>query len=154
MEKIKVYVGCGLTHAPKRFKAQIENFKNELRKIPWIIVLDFVTKNSISENPDCLHIYTNDIHDCVGNAEALIGELTYPSTGLGWELGAAVEKHSLRTLMCMKRNKLVSFLPQGAPLHTQNHHVSINMYEKSIMELFDYFVNELKKVYIAFNQTK
>jgi hypothetical protein len=27
MKKFKVYVGCGLTHAPQEFKNQVEEFK-------------------------------------------------------------------------------------------------------------------------------
>lgn len=147
MKKINVYVGCGLTHAPRRYKQQIASFKDKLREIPWIIVLDFVTTNSLKQIPDPLLIYTNDIHDCVGVAHVIIGEVSYPSTGLGWELGTSVEKHSIRTIMCVKRKSLLSNLPKGAPLHQQNGHVSLDIYEKSIMELFPYFIQELQKVY-------
>jgi hypothetical protein len=136
MQKLRVYVGCGLTHAPKKYKKDIVDFKEKLGTIPWIMVLEFVTPTSVLPDPDPLHIYTNDIHACVGTAHAMLAELSYPSTGLGHELGTAIEKHGIRTLMCARKDALISHLPQGAPLHERNKHVSLRYYESSIMELF------------------
>lgn len=139
--KVRVYVGCGLTHAPPSYKKKIASFKDSLRKIPWIEVLDFVTGNSVVENPDQKHIYLNDIHDCVGTAHAMIGDLSYPSTGLGWELGTSIEKHCIRVMMCANERSLVSNLPIGAALH--HSHVTFHQYKGNISALFEYFVQEL-----------
>lgn len=149
MKKVRVYVGCGLTHAPKTFKKKIALFKDELRKIPWITVLDFVSPASgvDGSRPDPLGIYVNDIHKCVGRADALIGDITYASTGLGWELGTAVEKLSIRTMMCTKRNKIISNLPIGAARYKKNKRsLTFDEYGKSIIELLPYFIKELEKL--------
>lgn len=151
---VKVYVGCALTHAPKRYKKQIAIFKNLLRNVPWIQVLDFVTANSLSEVPDPLHIYTHDIHDCVGKADVIIAELSYPSTGLGWELGTSVEKHGIRTMMYIKKKILLSSLPKGAPLHQRNKHVSLDTYERSIVELLPDVLKELETVHKKIQKKK
>lgn len=146
MKKVRVYVGCGLTHAPKTFKKKIVLLKEELEKIPWIKVLYFVDVPS-GTMPDPLVIYTEDIHGCVGTATAVIGDITYASTGLGWELGAAVEKRKIRTMMCGKQGKVISHLPLGAPLHRKNKKfLTFFKYEKSIMELLPYFIKELEKL--------
>jgi hypothetical protein len=144
MKKLRVYVGCGLTHAPKTFRNKIALFKEELRKIPWIVVLDFVSPASGSLPPDPLGIYTHDIHGCVYTANAIIADLSYASTGLGWELGTSAEKLRIRTIMCSKKNKIVSNLPLGAPRHQENGHLSFKIYEKSILDLLPYFVEELE----------
>jgi len=143
---IKVYVGCGLTHAPEIYRQEIALFKSELRKQKWITVLDFITNNSISEKPDPHLIYCNDIHDCVGTADAFIADLTHPSTGLGWELGTAIEKHILPTFMCAHENAKVSYLPVGAPLHKNNKHVTFHRYKETVLELLPFFLEELNKI--------
>ncbi|MDB5255163.1 MAG: hypothetical protein JWL92_539 [Candidatus Nomurabacteria bacterium] len=149
MGKLKVYIGCALSHAPKEYKLRIHSFKSELQKIPWIEVLEFV--GALNEEPDPtrepLHIYTNDIHHCVGRAVAIIGELSMPSTGLGWELSTAVEKHCIRTMMCAKSGSNVSYVPLGAPLHEKNPHATFHWYEDSVLELLPYFLEELKKLH-------
>lgn len=145
MEKVRVYIGCGLTHAPEEYRQQIIQFKDRLRAIEWIEVLDFVTKNSTSELPDPLHIYHNDIHECVGTAHAMIADLSYPSTGLGWELGTCIEKHQIRVIMCAHRDAVVSHLPIGAALRHDTL-ASFDRYEKSISDLFDFCIKELQKI--------
>jgi hypothetical protein len=122
-------------------------FKNELRAIDWITVLDFVTPNSVLEHPDPVNIYYNDIHDCVGTADAFIADVTYPSLGLGWELGSAIEKHGILTLMCHQKDALVSNLVLGAP--GKNTHTTLHTYEQSISELMPFFLKELEVLHSA-----
>ena len=55
MKKVNVYVGCGLTKAPKRFRNSIALFKEALAKIPWIEVLYFADI-PFGEMPDPLFI--------------------------------------------------------------------------------------------------
>ncbi len=145
MEKIKVYVGCGLTHAPSGYKEAIAIFKQQLSRVLWIEVLEFVTPNSVSSAPDSRHIYRNDIYECVGMAHAMIGDLSYPSTGLGWELGTAIEKHGIRVFMCMHKDATVSHLPIGA--QHENNHATLHTYEESILDLLDYFIEELQQLH-------
>jgi hypothetical protein len=68
MEKLKVYVGCGLTHVPQSYKEYITSFKDELRKIEWIEIMDFAGAQ-LDEELDEVHahrVYKRDIHECVG----------------------------------------------------------------------------------------
>ncbi|HUQ85695.1 MAG TPA: nucleoside 2-deoxyribosyltransferase [Candidatus Limnocylindrales bacterium] len=83
MEKIKIYVGCSLTHASEEFKEGIENLKNELRK--KYIVFDFLGL----EKGTARDAFEYDI-ECVRKCDLFIAECSYPSTGLGYEIGFAV----------------------------------------------------------------
>lgn len=149
MKKVRVYISCALTHAPLEYKLQIAALKDELQKIPWIEILHFVSalKGEIEPEKNSLHIYTNDIYACIGTAHAVIAEITLPSTGLGWELGVAVENHSIRTIMSAREGSNVSHLPRGAALHQNNGHVTFHWYKKSPLELLPYFLEELKKLH-------
>lgn len=148
MEKLKVYVGCGLTHVPQSYKEYITSFKDELRKIEWIEIMDFAGAQ-LDEELDEVHahrVYKRDIHECVGTSKAIIGDLTHPSFGLGWELGTSVEKHRIRTFMCVPKGVKVSRLPFGASFYADNRHATFHSYETSIFELIPYFLfifNEL-----------
>ncbi len=144
--KIHVYVGCALTHAPESYKKDIKLFKKELKKYPWIKVLEFLGPKKIRESKisHAKRVYKKDIKDCVGTCHAMIGELSLPSLGLGYELGTLIEKHRLRTLMCAKKGSKVSNLPYGAPLHIDNPHASFKWYRISILELLPYFIQELE----------
>jgi hypothetical protein len=84
---MKVYVGCGLTHAPEEFKAEVENFKDLLRTIENVEVLCFlgVTDGTFRD------VYVHDIKNCVRKCDLLIAIFDYPSTGLGWEVATQVE---------------------------------------------------------------
>lgn len=148
MKKVKVYIGCALTHAPMTYKRQISDFKIALQAVPWIEVLEFVSSLGVKAEPhkDPLHIYTNDIHGCVGTAQVIIGELSYPSTGLGWELGTAAEHHGIRVMMCAKEGRDVSYLPRGAAMHKNNAHLTFHWYKKSPLELLPYFLAEIGKI--------
>jgi hypothetical protein len=145
MKKVRVYIGCALTHASDEYKNQIHQFKKKLREVEWIEVLDFWSKEGVV--PDPYDIYCTDIHDCVGTADAIVAELSNPSTGLGWELGVAVEKLKIRTIMLASSKSRVSHLPIGAPHHEQNGHVTMHYYEDSLEEILDLVLKELEEVY-------
>lgn len=144
MKNIKVYVGCALTHAPESYRQMIAAFKDELRKVSRIEVLDFVTANSILETPDPVGIYHNDIHACVGSADAFIADVTLPSLGLGWKLGTAIEKHSILTMMCAQKDAKISNLVLGAP--GKNTHTTLDRYDHTIHELLPFFLEKLESL--------
>lgn len=149
MEKLKVYVGCGLTHVPQSYKEYITSFKDELRKIEWVEIMDFAGAQ-LDQELDEVHahrVYKRDIHECVGASKAIIGDLTHPSFGLGWELGTSVEKHRIRTFMCVPKGVKVSRLPFGASFYADNRHATFHLYETSIFELIPYFIEELKSLH-------
>lgn len=135
MKSIKIYVGCGLAYAPTRYKKMIQVFKDSLRRMDGVEILDFVNPPPGQEQSslDPAHVYYHDIHVCVAQADIFIAELSHPSTGLGWELATSVEKRSILTIMCAKEKKKISHIPIGAVKH--NEHVSFYGYKSSIKEL-------------------
>ncbi len=149
-KKIRVYIGCGLTHAPQLYKDEITSFKNELRKFPWIEVLDFLgpKRERESKKSHAKRVYEKDIKDCVEQCDVMIGELSLPSLGLGYELAVIVEKLRLRTIMCAKRGAKVSNLPYGAAFYKENPHASFRWYSKSILSLLPFFVEELELLHL------
>ncbi len=145
---LDVYVACCLTYAGKRYKERIFKFKDELRKVPWVRVLDFVTVNSVQVSPNKAAIYENDIHGCVGVAKAIVAEVTLPATGLGWELGTAVEKHGIPVILCHKEDAKISNLIIGAALHELNKGiVKLKTYKKSFLEILPALLIELELIH-------
>ena len=105
----KIYVGCALTDAPTTFANQVEELKALLRE-EGHEVADFVgtVKGTASE------VYETDIHKCVANSDIFIAVCDYPSIGLGWEIGTAVEKHGKPVLAVAHRNDKVTRMLSGA----------------------------------------
>ncbi|PCI21289.1 hypothetical protein COB64_00195 [Candidatus Wolfebacteria bacterium] len=114
MKKTKVYVACALTYASDEFKNSIEIFKERLRKESNLIILDFYGPAGPDEDQSSGEIYEHDIHVCVENSEIILAECSYPSTGLGWELGTAVEKRKIPVLAIAEKDALVTELALGA----------------------------------------
>ena len=81
-EKIKVYVGCSLTHSSEEFKQSIADFKDQLR--PHVEILDFLGLGA----PSAKEAFEWDIA-CVKRCDLLITNITYPSIGSGVEWGVA-----------------------------------------------------------------
>jgi hypothetical protein len=87
MKKYKVYVGCGLTHAPQMFKDSIEALKEKMRKIEGVEVLCFL---DVIEGT-CRDVYNHDINSCIRECDMFVAILDEPSTGLGYELAVQLE---------------------------------------------------------------
>lgn len=83
--KKKVYVGCALTHAPQSYRDEIHRLKEILRK--ECIVLDFVGLDG-----DVTKVFEHDTK-CVKECDVFLADCTYPSIGLGYELGVAFENN-------------------------------------------------------------
>ncbi len=142
MKKIKIYVGCALTFAGKRFKDQIQKLKNEIKKDPKITLLEFVGLMAGSDTD----VYVHDIRKCEKGADIFLAEVSYPGTGLGWELGTAVEGRSIPVLMVKKRNKKVSRLITGA-CKARGNKSRTNFYEyDDILEVVPLLKRLIKKV--------
>ncbi len=153
MKKLKVYVGCALTHAPQEYKDMIADFKDWLRNHNWIEVLDFV--GALEGKPQAddapAHIYKHDIHNCVMRAHVVVGEISYPSLGLGWELATIIEKKRKLTIMLAQQSALVSKLPQGAVAH--NKHAVFYRYVLSLKEINYTVLDMLQKEHKKINQS-
>ena len=79
---VKIYVGCGLTHAPEEFKREVADLKEKLKKIPSAQVLEFLGLEA-GNNHD---VYIHDIVECVRECDIMVAICDEPSTGLGWEM--------------------------------------------------------------------
>lgn len=80
---MKLYVGCSLLHASEEFRQDIEALKKDLEKDYKVLQFLGLGGGTAEE------IYRHDI-DCVKSADIFVAECTYPSTGLGIELGTAI----------------------------------------------------------------
>ena len=89
--RISIYVGCSLTHAPKKFKDDVELFKSNLRSL--YEVHDFLGLVKGSEQ----QVYEHDIAN-VEECALFMAICDYPSLGLGYELATAIEKLQKPTL--------------------------------------------------------
>jgi nucleoside 2-deoxyribosyltransferase len=101
----KLYFGCALNHAPAHYRRQIEDFRSLLEKD--FTVLRF--KGLQNGTPE--EIFKHDI-EAVTNCDFLVADCSYPSLGLGFELGYAVEKRK-PIIVLAKQESLVSPLILG-----------------------------------------
>lgn len=84
--KPKLYVGCSLTHAPEDFKSSISVLKNKLAE--RFEILEFIGL----EKGTATDVYHWDVGNCVGSCDFFLAICDFPSLGLGYELGTAVER--------------------------------------------------------------
>jgi hypothetical protein len=82
--KKQLYVGCGLTHAPEEFKAQVEETKLRLGD-EWDVMqfLGLVAGTAAD-------VYEQDILTNVHGCDAFTAICDEPSLGLGYETDRAV----------------------------------------------------------------
>lgn len=85
---IKLYVGCGLTHAPEDFQQQVQELKDKLKNLPKVLVLEFLGTVSGTARD----VYVHDIIECVGECDLMIAICDFPSIGLGWEMATQVAR--------------------------------------------------------------
>ena len=105
---MKIYVGCSLTQAPEQFIEEVENLKKILRQ-KGHKVFDFV--GLVAGTPK--DVYRWDIHRCVAECDFLIAICDYPSIGLGYELGVAIEKLGKRVLAVAHKDTKITRLILG-----------------------------------------
>lgn len=86
---VKVYVGCALASAPEDFKVFVSEVKKALveRNRGRIVVLEFLGLKRGTETD----VYDTDIGN-VRKCHFFVGFIDHASTGLGYELGVAIEK--------------------------------------------------------------
>jgi len=112
---MKIYIGTSLTHASQEHRDLIKEVRDEIEKIEGVEILKFFSDpQNFDAQQSAQDIYSHDIHNCVANADIFIADCTYPSTGLGWELGTAIEKHKIPTLALAKKGAHVTRLVLGA----------------------------------------
>lgn len=157
MKLLNVYFGCALAYSPEEFKKDIYAAKDKLREIPWIKLFEFCTPDPGKQQSDlpAEDIYDNDINIGVGNAHVVIGDLTFPSTGLGGELMAGMCVSKVRVMMFARETiknerggeekTIVSKVWLGAPHH--NHNASFEWYKNSVHEKIEFIIAELSRIH-------
>ncbi len=103
----KIYVGCSLTHATQEFRDQIEVLKARLGE--KYEVLKFLGLG-VGTGREQYEWDTN----CVRSANFFVAEVSYPSTGLGIELGVAAE-NDVPVMMLAHKDARVATMLQGIP---------------------------------------
>jgi hypothetical protein len=85
MSQLKIWVSCSLTNAPEEYRQMIFSLKDDLKK--KYFVYDFLTSNT-STAEDAYKWCTSCVREC----DITIVECSYPSIGLGLELGIALQR--------------------------------------------------------------
>lgn len=131
--KKKLYIGCALTILPSdkkvAFMEMISKLKEDLKENFEII--DFLGIGGPSTAPP-LDIYTHDIKNCVKKADCMLAICDYPSLGLGYEIGTAVEGQGIPVLAVAHKDALVTRLIRG--IDHKNFHF---MYYDSVDEIIE-----------------
>lgn len=104
----KLYVGCSLAHAPQEFIDEVLELRNSLKKDFEMLEFIGVGEGTLQE------VFTHDI-TCVKKCDVLLAICNLPSTGLGYELGVAVESGK-KVLAVAHTDAKVSRLVQGINL--------------------------------------
>jgi hypothetical protein len=131
--KKKVYIGCALTHASEDFRKAIVELKENLRKD--FDVLDFIGL----ENGTAKDVYEHDLN-CVRTSNLFVADCTYPSIGLGIEIGAAIEDNK-QTLIVVHKDAHVTRMILGITAPT----VSFRRYN-DYAEVLEFIRERLKQV--------
>jgi nucleoside 2-deoxyribosyltransferase len=105
MNKKIIYVGCSLTHAPEEFVNGIVKFKKDLGRDHTVLEFLGLFKGTPQE------VFENDTNN-VKNCDLFVAECSYPSTGLGYEIGTALSL-SKPILAVAHKNAKVTRLVQG-----------------------------------------
>ncbi|MFZ3020435.1 MAG: hypothetical protein WA051_02900 [Minisyncoccia bacterium] len=108
---MKVYVGCALKGAPKKFIRLVTEVKKELaeRNRGRIIVLEFL---GLGVGTD-VDVYRVDIGNAM-KCDFFVAFIDYPSTGLGMELGEVIRGRKIPFLVLGKYGRDHNRMATGA----------------------------------------
>jgi hypothetical protein len=105
VKKPRVYVGCSVTDASKKFTEDVELFKMALEE--HFVVLRFVVKKP----GDSINVYVHDIEHCLQEANMMIAVCDERSIGVGIEIGAALWRKPIPILIIAHEDsRVTSFL--------------------------------------------
>ena len=102
---MKIYLANSLTQAPEEFKRQMLNLREKLKED--YEVLEYM---GLADG-DAVSVYRHDI-DCVKSCDAVVAEVSFPSTGLGIEIATALQ-NGKKVLAFAKTEARVSRMVQG-----------------------------------------
>lgn len=111
--KKRLYVGCGLTHAPHKFKDSVEKLKERLSE-QWE-VMQFLGLSAGTE----IDVYRVDILENVGSCDAFLAIVDEPAWGLGWETREAVMRNK-PTLLVAHTDSTITRLALALPHYFPN----------------------------------
>lgn len=134
-----LYVGCGLTDAPKTFRDDVTRLKQTLRQDHSINVLDFLGL----EAGTSMDVYDWDINHCVSRCSGFLAILDHPSTGLGRELGVAIARW-IPVIGAVHETSKISRLPKG---DLRTHGFPLVEYEDMVRELPALVVRQFVELY-------
>src|SRR3989344_7350925 len=103
--KKKIYVGAALTHAPYDFRLKVEKFKDELREKYELI--EFFGLRNDAKVRDIFEWDTK----CVKTCDLYIPICDYPSIGLGYQIGVALENNKTILAIAKKDATISRYLP-------------------------------------------
>lgn len=126
-KKVKVYVGCSLTHAPLEFREEVAALKTKLKSI--CEVLEFLGLNGGTAR----EVYEHDINNCVRKCDIFVAICDYPSTGLGWEMAVQSEDRRMPTIAVAHENSKVTLLVLDPGLPNYEFH----RYKDLCVDVFD-----------------
>lgn len=111
-----VFVSCSLSHAPMEFVRDMLAFQGSLADIcrtnSWSV--DVTARPETNESADLASsIFAHDTAG-VRRADAMVAEVSYPSTGSGVELGIAAER-GIPILLLARAGSRVSPFVRGIP---------------------------------------
>ena len=108
--KKKLYVGCAINNLSpderEAFLRRISKLKDSLRD--HFEVLDFIGNVAAPAEK----VYEFDI-DCVESADCMLAICNHPSTGMGYEMGTAIEKRNIPVLAVAHSESSVSRMILG-----------------------------------------
>jgi nucleoside 2-deoxyribosyltransferase len=103
----KIYVACSLTHATQEFRDSIEVLKEHIGKKYELLSFLGLAAGTAKE------VFDYDI-TCVKNADFIVADCTYPSIGMGIELGYAYSLN-IPVLLIAKIEAKVALMALGLP---------------------------------------
>ncbi len=105
--KLKLYISTSLTWAEPEYTEKIKTFKDSLKG--EYEVMEFLGLGTGSPQ----EVYERDIQECIAGCDLVLAFCDYPSIGLGYELGTAVEKYSKPVLAVAQIESKVTRLIEG-----------------------------------------
>jgi nucleoside 2-deoxyribosyltransferase len=121
---MKIYLANSLSHASEEYKWEMVKLRSELKKN--YEVLEYLGLI----NGDAAEVFEHDI-DCIKNCDLLLAEISYPSTGLGFEIATALNLGK-KVLAIAKQDAKVTRMILGV-----NHSNFKVMRYSSIQEIID-----------------
>lgn len=136
--KIRLYLGCSLSHGPKEFIKDMTALKNKLKK--KVEVFEFAGLLP----PDIGMVYQHDAN-MVRRCDIVVANITYPSLGLGMEMGIAIENRKPLITIVDNNCKTMRFLISGYidPYHFSIRYKTISQAAQFIFEKLEYLFPEL-----------